>query len=51
MNNSCISCLGNVYSCPEGYEPSSFLAGKSKGWEIVDIEVYSVEVIDYSLIL
>lgn len=50
INNS-YSCLGNVYSCPEGFDSTTFLAGKNRGWEIADIEVYAVEVIDYSIII
>ena len=45
------SNLGNVYECPEGYDPGLFFAGKSKGWEIVDIEVYSIELMDSNMII
>ena len=37
------SKLGNVYKCPKGYNPSTFLAGKEKGWNIQDVEVYALE--------
>ena len=39
------SLLGNTYTCPEGYNASSFLAGKESEWEIVDVEVFAIDVI------
>lgn len=44
INNS-YSYLGNTYSCPEGYNPAEFLAGRSTKWEITDVEVYAVEIV------
>ena len=40
------SKLDKVYHCPEGYNSEEFLAGKKTDWDIVDIEVYSVDVIN-----
>lgn len=37
------SNLGNVYKCPEGFNPQEFLAGRPNNWNIVEVEVYAVE--------
>jgi hypothetical protein len=44
LNNS-YSHLGRVYKCPKGYNPKTFLAGKENHWDILDIEVYSINFI------
>ena len=38
------SKLGNVYKCPRGFDQDEFLAGKSKDWNILDVEVYAIDV-------
>lgn len=47
LNNS-YSRLDNVYKCPKGYNPKTFLAGKENNWNILDIEIYSIEYMDDS---
>jgi len=37
------SNLGNVYKCPEGFNPQEFLAGRPNNWNVIEIEVYAVE--------
>jgi hypothetical protein len=44
LNNS-YSHLGKVYKCPKGYNPKTFLAGKENQWDILDIEIYSINYI------
>ncbi|CAI2385495.1 unnamed protein product [Moneuplotes crassus] len=41
LDNS-YSRLGNVYRCPNQYDPSTFLAGSETGWDIEEIEVWSI---------
>lgn len=47
LNNS-YSNLDNVYRCPKGYNPKTFLAGKENNWNILDIEIYQIEYLDDS---
>ena len=44
LNNS-YSHLGKVYKCPKGYNPKTFLAGKEDHWDILDVEIYSINYI------
>jgi len=44
LNNS-YSNLNTVYKCPKGYNPLTFLAGKPNNWNILDIEIYSINYI------
>ena len=44
LNNS-YSHLGKVYKCPKGYNPKTFLAGKENHWDILDVEIYSINFI------
>lgn len=37
------SLLGNVYKCPAGFDPETFLAGYKNDWQIDEIEVWSVQ--------
>ena len=36
------SRLGNVYRWPSNHDPSTFLAGSETGWNITEIEVWSI---------
>lgn len=47
LNNS-YSNLDNVYKCPKGYNPKTFLAGKENNWNILDIEIYQIDYLDDS---
>ena len=40
------SKLNTVYKCPKGYNPKTFLAGKENGWDILEIEIYSIDYIN-----
>ena len=40
------SNLGKCYKAPKNVEPSVFLAGKSNKWDIKEVEVYSIEVVN-----
>ena len=44
LNNS-YSNLNTVYKCPKGYNPLTFLAGKPNNWNILDVEIYSINYI------
>ena len=40
---SSYSKLGNTYECPRGYDGLEFLAGRPTDWNIIDIEIFAVE--------
>ena len=44
LNNS-YNNLNTVYKCPKGYNPLTFLAGKPNNWNILDVEIYSINYI------
>lgn len=39
------SNLGKVYKAPKNCDPNKFLAGRPNKWNIVEVEVYAVEII------
>ena len=44
LSNS-YSNLGKVYKAPKNCDPNKFLAGRPNKWNVIDVEVYAIEVI------
>lgn len=45
LNNS-YSNLGRVYKAPKNCDPNKFLAGRPNKWNVIEVEVYAIEVIN-----